>query len=220
MAISSSVALMSASSVFSFSSSLATSSGLALSALAFSSAAAVSFCAFWRLSRPFPSHSAWIFSSACFAGAGKRERLRQREIRSELGGLRWNDAEPQTRRRGPKRTDEFWTTLFTPHYAGSFYSNRANASAPPAGNLDLLRDKLGYRRASGKGADARRRINYAVFKSGGVASWASAASASSSLAEPCSCEPSLRIDTKRSAASFLPAISSTGTLASECSRTL
>ena len=38
-----------------------------------------------------------------------------------------------------------------------------------------MRDKLVYRRASGKGADARRRINYAVFKSGGVASCASAA---------------------------------------------
>ena len=60
----------------------------------------------------------------------------------------------------------------------------------------------------------------ARFKSGGTASSASILSASSS---GITCWPSLprrRIETVRSAASFLPTTSITGTFASECSRTL
>jgi hypothetical protein len=62
-------------------------------------------------------------------------------------------------------------------------------------------------------AAARRR-------SGGTASSASAASAASSGITSCFSWPRRRIDTRRSAASFLPTTSSAGTLASECSRTL
>ena len=56
--------------------------------------------------------------------------------------------------------------------------------------------------------------------SGGMASSASIASASSSDIDTCCCEPSRRIDTVRSAASLRPATSITGIFASECSRTL
>ena len=56
--------------------------------------------------------------------------------------------------------------------------------------------------------------------SGGTASVASSASAASNPTTFCSCIPSRRTDTVRNSASFLPTTSSTGTLASECSRTL
>jgi hypothetical protein len=56
--------------------------------------------------------------------------------------------------------------LFTPHHAGSFGPNRADASAPPAGDADLLSDKLVYRRASGKGADAPFRLKGILAKYG------------------------------------------------------
>jgi predicted transglutaminase-like cysteine proteinase len=57
-------------------------------------------------------------------------------------------------------------------------------------------------------------------RSGGLASSTKAASAASRLIVVCSAEPRRRIETARSAASRLPIASSTGTLASECSRTL
>ncbi len=56
--------------------------------------------------------------------------------------------------------------------------------------------------------------------SGGIASSASAFSAASSGITCCCSLPRRRIETMRSAASLRPTTSSTGTLASECSRTL
>ena len=71
---------------------------------------------------------------------------------------------------------------------------------------------------------AQSRGPYAAFcsrrKSGGTASCVSAVSAASSGIVCCFSEPRRRIETVRSAASFLPTTSSTGTFASECSRTL
>src|SRR5579872_1492516 len=65
-----------------------------------------------------------------------------------------------------------------------------------------------------------RQPEVARFTSGGTASAASAVSAASRLKTSCFSWPSLRTETVRSAASFLPTTSKAGTLASECSRTL
>ena len=61
---------------------------------------------------------------------------------------------------------------------------------------------------------------FSLRRSGGTASSARALSAVSSGITCWPSLPSLRIETRRSAASFLPTTSITGTLASECSRTL
>ncbi len=61
---------------------------------------------------------------------------------------------------------------------------------------------------------------YPLRKSGASASATSAASASSSPIATIACDPSRRMETLAPSASFLPTTSITGTLASECSRTL
>jgi hypothetical protein len=60
----------------------------------------------------------------------------------------------------------------------------------------------------------------ALRTSGGTASAANSAIASSSFITFWSCTPSRRIETVPVSASFLPTTSRSGTLASECSRTL
>jgi predicted transglutaminase-like cysteine proteinase len=74
--------------------------------------------------------------------------------------------------------------------------------------------------AAAAGANPASATDVYERKSGGLASSTNAASAASRLIVVCSAEPRRRIDTARSAASRLPIASSTGTLASECSRTL
>lgn len=95
---------------------------------------------------------------------------------------------------------------------------RALAKANPG--LDPRRLAVGAPDRAAATVSACRERSYASFTSGGVASAASAASASERLAELCACEPRRRMETVRSAASFLPTTRSAGTLASECSRTL
>ena len=69
----------------------------------------------------------------------------------------------------------------------------------------------------GSGRDGARQIAAQVGRHGfGVSS----ATASASEAGTCAWLPSRRIETVRSSASRLPTTSITGTLASECSRTL
>src|SRR5271163_1541984 len=83
------------------------------------------------------------------------------------------------------------------------------------------RDKPGHDGIGVIGSLSDAAVHYvAPRKSGGVASATSSASASSAAADRCPVDPSRRIESVRSAASFLPTAISTGTFASECSRTL
>ena len=121
-------------------------------------------------------------------------------------------------------------TFEAPHGRFQERHNYATAIAreKPIG-ASQTRDLRGRRRSNGWHAGwlvlgERIRTSKALYStrhtSGGVASPARSFRAKSRSIWVCSGEPSLRTETVRSAASFLPTTKRTGTLASKCSRTL
>jgi hypothetical protein len=124
----------------------------------------------------------------------------------------------------------FAQTFEAPHGRFQERHNYATAIAreKPIG-VSQTRDLRGRRRSNGWHAGwlvlgERIRTSKALYStrhtSGGVASPARSFRAKSRSIWVCSGEPSLRTETVRSAASFLPTTKRTGTLASKCSRTL